>query len=114
MQKEMQYIRLSIITICITATIQYDDIIAKGLLTNNRFVNINRLLSPHNHQALILGPADVRRFCSGKESRFVPLESFKERDANPPPAHLPFTTIHPTKPQIPIYIHSLFPCRSPD
>ena len=27
-------------------TIQYDDIIAKGLLTNNSFVNINRLLLP--------------------------------------------------------------------
>lgn len=77
-------------------------------------VNINRLRSlqltvcAHFIPSLLLS-ADVQSFCSEKESLFVTLESFKERETTRPHPSSPSTTIHPTKQQISIYIQSLLP-----
>lgn len=73
----------------------------------NYSVNINRLpsLQPavctYFIPSLLLS-ADVQTFCSEKESLFVTLESFKERETTRPLPVSPSATIQPTKQQIPI------------
>ena len=76
-------------------------------------VNINRLSSlqpavcTYFIPSLLLS-ADVQTFCSEKESLFVTLESFKERETTHPLPISPYATIQPTKQQIPISMQSLF------
>lgn len=78
----------------------------------NYCVNINRLpsLQPavctYFIPSLLLS-ADVQTFCSEKESLFVTLESFKERETTRPLPVSPCATIQPTKQQIPISMQSL-------
>lgn len=81
-------------------------------LIPNYCVNINRLPSLQPAVCTYLIPslllsADVQTFCSEKESLFVTLESFKERETTRPLPVSPSATIHPTKQQIPISMQSL-------
>lgn len=79
---------------------------------SNYSVNINRLSSlqpavcTYFIPSLLLS-ADVQTFCSEKESLFVTLESFKERETPRPLPDSPSATIQPTKQQIPISMQSL-------
>lgn len=99
--------------------IQYNVVFIEIYKTQNKVhpipnysVNINRLpsLQPavwtHFIPSLLLS-ADVQTFCSEKESLFVTLESFKEREKPRPLPVSPSATIQPTKQQIPISMQSL-------
>lgn len=66
------------------------------------------------HSLSLLLFADVLTFCSEKESLFVTLESFKEREATRPLADSPMSQFRKQKQQIAISMRRLLPiCREP-